>query len=152
MWCNKKMWEGQFDHVPVDGESVIIPAAWRVVVNCNTAKLTNLEIKGTLIIPQNETEKLVINAEQIWFSGQGQIIVGTEDVLTLAKTEEPDAVFERPMEINCQASNATKSTFAITPLYETGRNLIAVTNKFKLIGKAVATPNTVLTKPAKAGD
>jgi hypothetical protein len=77
------MWEGQFDHIPINGESVIIPAAWRVVVNCDTNMLANLEVKGTLIIPQNNTAGVTINAEQIWFSGNGNIIVGTEDVLTL---------------------------------------------------------------------
>jgi len=57
------MWEGQFDHVPIDGESVIIPASWRVVVNVDTSRLTNLEVKGTLIIPQNITQGVKINAE-----------------------------------------------------------------------------------------
>jgi hypothetical protein len=55
------MWVGQFSDVPKDGDSVIIPASWRVVVNCVTNKLTNLEVKGTLIIPNNQS--IVINAE-----------------------------------------------------------------------------------------
>jgi len=78
-----------------------------------------------------------INAEQIWFQGAGKIIVGTEEVMSMAIQEDPEAVFENKLYINCGKSNLTDSSFAITPLYETGRNAIVATNDFKMIGKSV---------------
>jgi hypothetical protein len=55
----------------------------------------------------------------------------------LVKQKDPDAVFEKDLTINC-VGNVSTSSFDITALYETGRNLIAVTtNNFKLVGKAV---------------
>ncbi len=53
LWCNPNVWidAGLTGGVPADGDDVMIPSTWRIVVNCETAKLKNLEVRGTLIIP-----------------------------------------------------------------------------------------------------
>ncbi len=45
------MWLAEGATIPKDGDDVIIPETWRVVVNAETAKIKNLEVRGTLIIP-----------------------------------------------------------------------------------------------------
>jgi len=48
--------------------------------------LHNLEIKGHLIIPENVTSKIIINAEQIWFNGpNAAIIPGTKEIMEMSK-------------------------------------------------------------------
>lgn len=52
LWCNPNNWiDAGLPGIPQDGDDVIIPDTWRIVVNCETAKLKNLEVRGTLIIP-----------------------------------------------------------------------------------------------------
>ena len=60
----------------------------------------------------------------------------------MAIQEDETAVFENDFTINCQQSMLTDSTFAITPLYETGNNVIVTTNDFKLVGKPIQTGYT----------
>lgn len=51
-WSNPLIWnEAGFFNVPEDGYDVIIPNTWRVLVDVETAKLRNLDVRGTLIIP-----------------------------------------------------------------------------------------------------
>jgi len=98
------MWEEAGAAFPADGEDVIIPAEWRIVINEDTPKIKNLECRGTIIIPNNLTKKVTIYAEQIWFNGIGKIIPGTKDVIEGTILEDPKATFEKEFEINCRGT------------------------------------------------
>ena len=61
-WSNSTMWKQAGLEKPSDNADAIIPASWKLVVDEETAKINNLEVRGQLIIPQN-VDKTVINAE-----------------------------------------------------------------------------------------
>ena len=55
-------------------------------------------------------------------------------MLDMNIVEDENAIFEQELYINC-SGNQSDSTWAITPLYDVGKNTIIATNNFTLIGK-----------------
>ena len=64
--------------------------------------------------------------------------------------EEEDAIFENPLYINC-SGGVTKATWAVTPLYDVGRNTIITTSNFTLVGKPQPMARQKLKEPARIG-
>ncbi len=65
--------------------------------------------------------------------------------------EVKNAVYEADLYINC-SGNLSVSTWAVTPDYDVGRNVIIATNQFKLVGKPSEGLNRQkLLEPAPAG-
>ena len=65
--------------------------------------------------------------------------------------EDPAATFDKDLYINCSGTQST-STWAITPDYNVGKNVIIATNDFKLVGLAHPNPSSKLTVSAFPGD
>ena len=59
-------------------------------------------------------------------------------------------IYEQELYINCSGIQS-QSTWAITPLYDVGKNTIIATNDFSLVGVAQETPYTKLAETAPAG-
>jgi len=130
-WSNDSMWIADGFVKPVAGTDAIIPASWKLVVDEETAKLNNLEVRGQLIIPQNVT-KTIINAEQIWFN-TGKLVVGTQDILDLGGEANDSDIFTSNLYINCSGVQ-TFNTWSLQPSVELGNNVIATTGDFSING------------------
>ena len=98
-WSNDSMWIAEGLVKPIDNADAIIPASWKLVVDEETARINNLEVRGQLIIPQN-VAKTIINAEQIWFN-TGKLVVGTVDILERGGEANDSDVFTSNLYINC---------------------------------------------------
>lgn len=101
LWSNATMWTESNMTVPVNGSEVVIPAAWRILLDVNSTVFMNkLEVFGTLIVNNSKKFETAINAEIMYFHG-GEIIPGSEQVLNGSVLLDENITFTTDLHLNC---------------------------------------------------
>ena len=74
LWSNATQWPN--NALPVDGDDVIIPCEWTVIMDMNPVRIGYFEINGDVIIEDKRDYMIV--AENIWVKG-GSLKAGSNE-------------------------------------------------------------------------
>lgn len=135
LWSNASQWPNQ--QVPQDGDDVIIPADWTLLLDVNTSSLSTLTILGDLYFDPTKAE-LVLTAERIWV--QGQLIIGNNT----------DQRYQGKARI-VLTGKRNSASLIIGPTQSVSNKVLAVTGNLTLYGKMVNNVYTRLQAPAEVG-
>lgn len=130
---------GDYEYgVPVDGDDVLIPCEWTVVLNVAEVRFGTLIIDGILKIDDSLPET-TIYADNIWVRG-GKLMAGTKTVR-----------YEQQLNI-ILTGGRFGAPIVIDDISDTGTKTLAVTGKLDLYGLVPATTQTRLRNSADPGD
>ena len=136
LWSNVSMWNNS--HLPMEGEDVVIPRAWRVILDVNTPNLAKLTIDGDLTF--DSTQKTIkLTAGLIWVR-LGSMYAGTLN-----------APYPNEIDITLTGTR-TSPQLKIANDVETSSKMLAVTGSLTLYGSGVNVTWTRLAVSCNVGD
>ena len=119
LWSNVSMWNNS--KLPQEGEIVVIPRAWRLILDVDTPNLAKLIIDGDLTFDSTQP-KVKLTAAIIWVR-LGSIYAGS-------------AIVPYPNEIEIKITGSRSSPpLLINSAIDSYNKIIAVTGSLKLYGK-----------------
>lgn len=136
LWSNVSMWNNS--KLPQKGENVIIPSAWRVILDIDTPNLSSLIIDGDLTFDTTQ-DKITLTAALIWVR-KGSIYAGS--------IETP---YPKKIEIKLTGTRASPSLI-IDSFIDSANKILAVTGNMKLYGKGTNKTWTHLAKSVNNGE
>ena len=139
LWSNPDDWE-YTGEVPGEGDEVVIPSTWYMILDVHTANLAKLEINGILEVldpTSGGSASVSINAYNIWINGG------------LLKCGDQFTPYSGNFAINL-LGDETNPYLVMDATADSGSKVFAVTGNLSLYGYPVMRSDVKLTSPAVA--